>query len=77
MRYVPAEEERMEAALAAGTAGEPSYSLGEGGKTITCLRCKMTSHHPDDVQYRYCGRCEAFHATIVSGVGQPPSLTSR
>lgn len=36
---------------------------GEGGTTtITCQRCGMTSHHPDDVANLYCGNCKQFHA---------------
>jgi hypothetical protein len=29
--------------------------------SITCLACGMTSHHPMDVQRRYCGNCKVFH----------------
>lgn len=37
-----------------------TYTLGES--SITCLRCGMTSHNPNDVRYRYCGNCNEFHA---------------
>jgi ribosomal protein S27AE len=30
------------------------------GNTITCALCGLTSHHPDDVSRRYCGRCHEF-----------------
>ncbi len=28
--------------------------------SFTCPRCRMTSHHPDDLKYGYCGNCHAF-----------------
>lgn len=30
-------------------------------KSITCLECNMTSYHPKDVEYKYCGNCHEFH----------------
>lgn len=33
-------------------------------EAIRCLHCKMTSHHPKDVAYRYCGHCHVFHEDI-------------
>jgi hypothetical protein len=33
----------------------------DGSKTITCLVCQMTSHHPKDVEHLYCGNCHKFH----------------
>ena len=36
------------------------YELGEDGKSIKCLRCGMTSHHPTDVEQRYCANCHVF-----------------
>jgi hypothetical protein len=42
----------------------PIYTIkmGADGKeeSITCLRCKRTSHHPEDVAKHYCGHCHAF-----------------
>lgn len=32
--------------------------------SITCPECGMTSHHPEDVRHRYCGRCHQFHNEI-------------
>jgi len=61
MRYIPSEEEREQAAAAAGRRGPVHYRIGDNGRTITCLTCNMTSYHPDDVRHRYCGRCEVFH----------------
>jgi ribosomal protein S27AE len=28
---------------------------------IKCLKCGLTSHHPEDVRQRYCGKCHVFH----------------
>jgi len=28
---------------------------------ISCPRCGAVSHHPKDIQERYCGRCHQFH----------------
>lgn len=40
-----------------------SYKIGErdGQKNITCTDCGLTSFHPKDVQYKYCGNCHKFH----------------
>ena len=32
--------------------------------SITCPFCDMTSYHPKDIQYRYCGNCHNFHDRI-------------
>lgn len=35
--------------------------LGEiEGTCITCPVCAMTSFHPKDVEYGYCGNCHEF-----------------
>jgi ribosomal protein S27AE len=28
--------------------------------SFTCPDCGAVSYHPDDVRYRYCGRCRDF-----------------
>jgi hypothetical protein len=33
-------------------------------KSITCPKCKMTSHHPQDIEHMYCGNCKQFHCEI-------------
>jgi hypothetical protein len=38
----------------------PMYHLLEDGKAIRCLRCHLVSHHPQDVENRYCVRCHLF-----------------
>jgi hypothetical protein len=38
-----------------------TYAIGSDGKSITCLRCKMTSFNINDVVHLYCGQCHAFH----------------
>lgn len=30
------------------------------GKAITCNLCGCTSHNPNDVEFKYCGRCCRF-----------------
>ena len=42
----------------------PTFTIGVGGKSITCLRCKRTSYHPDDVEKHYCSCCKVFHDDI-------------
>lgn len=37
------------------------YVIVEDGKAIKCGTCGMTSWHPKDVEYRYCGNCHKFH----------------
>ena len=36
-----------------------SYELKNGD--ITCLRCGVTSHNPNDALNLYCGNCKQFH----------------
>lgn len=43
------------------TAELPSFFIGQDGRSITCLKCGMTSYSLDDVRYRYCGNCHIFH----------------
>lgn len=43
-----------------------------GGKTITCHKCGMTSYHPKDVEHRYCGKCNDFHAPPDGGLRTIP-----
>jgi len=38
-----------------------SYTIADDGKSITCLRCGLTSYHPEDVRQHYCGHCHVFH----------------
>ncbi len=40
----------------------PSVALGPAPDCITCPRCGLTSHNPNDVAQRYCGHCQLFHA---------------
>jgi ribosomal protein L37E len=37
------------------------YVISDDGRAITCRRCGLTSHNPNDVAQRYCGRCHVFH----------------
>ena len=42
----------------------PSYRLGIDGKSITCLRCGMTSYNRSNIANRFCGKCQIFHDDI-------------
>lgn len=44
---------------------EPEYP------SITCPKCGMTSYHPDDIRYRYCGNCHGYHDDLDAA--PPPS----
>jgi len=30
--------------------------------SFTCSKCGITSHNPNDIRERYCGRCHEFQA---------------
>lgn len=38
-----------------------NYTLSADGAAITCHRCGLTSHNPNDVANRFCGNCYIFH----------------
>jgi ribosomal protein L37E len=44
-----------------GGAPARTYRISGDGKSITCLRCGLTSWHPEDVRQVYCGNCHRFH----------------
>jgi hypothetical protein len=33
-------------------------------QSITCPQCGMVSHHPKDIEEKYCGNCHQFHANM-------------
>lgn len=41
-----------------------TYTIAADGKAITCHRCGMTSHHPEDVALHYCAECHRFHDDV-------------
>jgi ribosomal protein L37E len=43
----------------------PTYEIlhKRGGDAIRCRLCGRTSHHLQDVHYRYCPACHIFHDT--------------
>lgn len=41
-----------------------TYVISEGGKSITCKRCKRTSYNLNDVAEKYCGHCHIHHGDI-------------
>jgi len=42
---------------------------------IMCLTCGLTSWHPQDVEHRYCGRCQVFHDDVAPAMQQEGGLT--
>lgn len=34
--------------------------------TITCPKCKLTSHNLNDIKYRWCGNCHAHHDVLIA-----------
>jgi hypothetical protein len=56
------ETRRVVATLRRRGSIEPaSYRISADGKSITCLRCALTSHNINDVREVYCGNCHHFH----------------
>lgn len=41
-----------------------TFKIAPDGKSITCLRCGMTSWSLKDVEHHYCGHCKVFHDDI-------------
>lgn len=31
--------------------------------SITCRKCGMTSYHPDDIRYKWCGKCHTWNTS--------------
>lgn len=62
--------------LSYGTRTRPSYQIWPNiaglKRAITCLKCGKTSHHPSDVEQRYCGFCHEFH----EGMSYPSTDTT-
>ena len=42
-------------------ANDTYIPIMNGGKTITCLDCGLTSWNENDVRERYCPVCREFH----------------
>lgn len=40
---------------------KPTYILNNGGESITCMMCGLTSYNVNDVKFLYCGNCHKFH----------------
>ena len=32
-----------------------------GRRALRCMKCGLTTWHPYDVRYRYCGYCHTWH----------------
>lgn len=43
-----------------------------GAPSIVCPKCKRRSHHPQDVEFRYCGACGGFHDDLTNGKSPAP-----
>jgi hypothetical protein len=43
-----------------------TYTIAPDGASITCHRCRLTSHNMIDVQQRYCAGCHVFHDNIFT-----------
>ena len=43
-----------------------TYKISEDGRSIKCFRCSMTSHHPEDVKRKYCGKCHEYHDATIT-----------
>jgi hypothetical protein len=43
-----------------------AYTIAPDNRSITCRRCGLTSHNPNDVAQRYCGGCHVFHDNILT-----------
>lgn len=41
-----------------------TYRILENPPKIECLRCGFISPHPQDIKYKYCAHCEAFHKDL-------------
>ena len=49
-----------------GAVHGPNVVVNESGEvtfpnSITCPKCGMTSHHPEDIKQNYCRNCHQFH----------------
>ena len=40
---------------------EPTFTISDDGKAITCHRCGATSRNANDVAFHYCGRSNHWH----------------
>lgn len=60
--YFPASAHEM-AELGSAVMAEEGvrYWVSLTGDSITCMKCRQTSHNPNDVAQRYCGFCKVFH----------------
>jgi hypothetical protein len=36
------------------------WQQAEPDPSITCPKCGMTSYHPEDIRYGYCGACSDY-----------------
>ena len=43
----------------------PTYKITNDGKSILCLTCEMESWNKNDVEQKYCGKCNKFHEHAI------------
>jgi ribosomal protein S27AE len=46
---------------------EAGYDVTRLRPRITCPTCGRVSHHPKDVEERYCGNCHQWHDLMDKG----------
>lgn len=56
----PAQEMAELASAVMAEEGVPFW-ISPRGDSITCTKCRRTSHNLHDVENRYCGFCKIFH----------------
>lgn len=49
-----------------------TYELLDEDTAIKCYLCGLVSHHPKDVEQRYCGKCHFFHGWYGLDPPWPP-----
>lgn len=40
---------------------EKNYKITHAGTAILCKKCGYTSFNPDDVTFKFCGKCKEFY----------------
>lgn len=58
---LPGDEKKPAAAEIVGPVVTYRIDIQKGQKTITCLRCGLTSWHYKDVEYLWCANCKNWH----------------
>jgi hypothetical protein len=51
--------------IPASCSETPSFDIAENGRVIVFLPCRTASHHPLDIEHRYCVRCHRFVGNLA------------